>query len=218
MKTFKKFTIYAAVIAILWLLTSCGGSSTSGGSGIGGTGITSVRGNVVSVVAQLRFPVSDQLHARLLAAVLDFISTPVIAQSSVSGIRVNGGGQAAITDETGRFALDDVAPDRNFLITLTLSSGQAISLGIGSVPEGALVQVNNIVIDTTQGSAAPDSIEVEEFDDDSKDDDSVDNDGSGSGGDDDSTDSDSSGSGSGGDDDSTDSDNSGSGSSNSGSG
>ena len=230
-------------MTMLWLiLASCGGSSSStgvGGSGIGGTGSTRVQGNVVTVVAQRSIHSSDSWPATMLAAVIDFISTPVIAQTGgVSGITINGGGRTAVTDEVGRFGLDDVTPSNTFVLTLTLSSGQVISLGVGPVPSGALVDVNNIVINTGQGSATPDSIDVE-IDDDSNDDDDSDNSGSGSGessgsgsGDDDSTDSDNSGSGSGdddsteidnsgsgsGDDDGTEIDNSGSGSSNSGSG
>ena len=210
MKFVEKLWIYAALVAISVILASCGGSSSStgvGGSGIGGTGSTRVQGNVVSVVAQRSIRNGDYWPATMLAAVVDFISTPVIAQTGggIGGIKINGGGRMTVTDESGRFGLDDVTPSDAFVLTLTLSTGQVISLGIGSVPSGALVDVNNIVIDTGQGRATPGSIDVE-IDDDSTDDDSTDDDSS-----------DNSGSGSG-DDDSSDNDNSGRGSSNSGSG
>jgi hypothetical protein len=217
MKDIRNFGIYTALITISLILASCGEGSSStgvGGSGIGGTGSTRVQGNVATVVAQRSIHSSDSWPPTMLAAVIDFISTPVIAQTGgISGITIDGGGQTAVTDEAGRFGLDDVTPSDTFVLTLTLSRGQVISLGIGPVPSGALVEVNNIVIDTGQGSATPDNIDVE------IDDDSTDNDSGDSGSvDDDSTDSDNSDSGSV-DDDSTDSgDTSGRNSSNSGSG
>jgi hypothetical protein len=158
-----------------------------GGSGIGGTGITLVRGNVATVTASL--PNFDRGgRVRMLALVAALVSREAIAQSGeVSGIQVSGGGKSDVTDDLGRFELVDVAPSSNFVMLLVLPDGQRIDLAIGAVPKKSAVEVRNIVINSSQGSAAPSSVEVRDnsgddsVDDDSVDDDSTDDD-TGSGG------------------------------------
>jgi hypothetical protein len=151
-----------ALTSALTLVSCSGGSGVTagvGGSGIGGTGVTLVRGNVATVVAALE----SEARVRILAEVIDLFSRPVIAQSgSVEGIMVSGGGQADVTDELGRFELIGVTPSPNFVLTLVVTSGQPANLGIGPVAQNSAVQVNNIVIDARQGSATSSSVDVKD--------------------------------------------------------
>lgn len=156
----------AAVIAAIVFLTSCGGGGTTagaGGSGIGGTGITAtVNGNVAQVVAQGPSPNQSGITVRMLAAIVDLLAAQVNAQTSgVGGIAVQGGGQQTVTDSAGRFSLPNVTPSDNFLILLTLQDNQQIGLNIGPVPAGSAVQVDNIVVNKSQNSARPSSVNVE---------------------------------------------------------
>ena len=217
------FALISTLVSALAVVSCGGGSGVTagvGGSGIGGTGITLVRGNVATVVAVLE----NSARVRMLAGIIDLFSRSAIAQpGEVDGIVVSGGGQTDVTDEQGRFELIEVTPSSNFVITLTLQDGQVINLGIGSVPPSSAVQVNNIVVDARQGNASPSSVEVEDNSSSSGDDNSDDDSGSGSSGsggsDDDSTSSSgNSGPGGGADDDDSSTSNSGSGSGNSGSG
>ena len=103
----------------------------------------------------------------MLALVAEFVSGTAIAKAGgVAGIRVSGGGKEDVTDDLGRFDLVDVDPSANFVLTLVLESGQRIDFGIGAVPDMSLVEVNNIVVDSTRGSAQPSSIEVRDNSDD----------------------------------------------------
>lgn len=164
---FANFLRIVALISVLSLF-SCGGGSgvTAGasGSGIGGTGVTLVRGNVATVVAALE---RGGGRVRMLAGLIDVLSSPAIAESgSVFDIMVSGGGQSDATDELGRFELIGVRPSPNFVLTFAFSDGQRINLAIGSVPELVVVDVSNIVIDTQEGSATPSSIETRNNSDD----------------------------------------------------
>jgi|GEM_PF-2908548 len=154
------------VIAFALLLSSCGGGSGTtagvGGSGIGGTGITLVRGNVATVVASLEKE-GGSGYARMVARMASLVSSEAIAQSgSVNGIKVFGGEKQDVTDDQGRFDLIDVTPSANFIITLILVDGQRVDFSIGAVPDKAAVQVNNIVVDARQGNAKPSSVELED--------------------------------------------------------
>jgi hypothetical protein len=159
---FDKILSVFALASTLTLVSCGGGSGVTagvGGSGIGGTGVTLVRGNVATVVAALE----GGARVRILAGVIDLISRPVIAQSgSVEGIMVSGGGQADVTDELGRFELIGVTPSPDFVLTLVVTNGQPANLGIGSVAENSAVQVNNIVVDARQGSATSSSVDVKD--------------------------------------------------------
>lgn len=159
-----------SISALMWVLSSCGGGGTTagvGGSGIGGTGVTLVRGNVVTVTAALDLDRKGDGYARMLARIADLISREAVAQAGgVSGIRVSGGGKQDITDDLGRFDLIDVTPSSNFIITLVLSDGQRVDFSIGAVPDMAAVRVDNIVIDSGEGSAQPSSVEVKDNSDD----------------------------------------------------
>lgn len=174
----QKLFRFLSFAALITSLASCGGGGTTagtGGSGIGGTGVTLVRGNVATVTAALERE-GREGYARMLARVAELVSSEAIAQAgSVSGIQVSGGGKQDVTDDLGRFELVDVAPDANFILTLVLTDGQRIDFGIGSVPDMSAVEVRNIVVNTTQGEAKPASVEVRDnSDDDSGDNESAD--------------------------------------------
>jgi len=155
------------VIAYILFLTACGGGTTAGigGSGIGGTGITtaSVNGNVVQVTASLIDPSNTGNEARMLASIVEYLNQAANAQTGgVPGIVVKGGGQQSVTDQFGRFKLPGVLPSNNFLLQLILPNGQSFGLPVGNVPAGTIVEVKNIVINTSQNEAAPAEIEVTE--------------------------------------------------------
>lgn len=155
------------VLAFALALSSCGGGTTtvgSGESGIGGTGITTVVGNVSQVID--RDQGDDLARAQIQRAVaeaMDWITTPVNASSTrLGGIKVFGGGQSATTDDSGNFKLEGVSPSDNFVLTFVFEDDETVSLPIGSVPPRSRVQVNNIVVDIEKGFATPGSVEVEE--------------------------------------------------------
>lgn len=158
----------ALILALTLVLSSCGGGSNTagaGGSGIGGTGITTVTGNISYVVA----PSSQAELApggNLLAGVINWLSSPVIAQDAqdvqLGGIQVFGGGRSAITDDAGNFTLEDVAPSDHFVLNFVLEENETVSLPIGVVRAGTRVKVNDIVVNADQGFANAGSVEVEE--------------------------------------------------------
>lgn len=154
-----RFLAATLVAAVALGLASCGDSSTSGGSGVGGTGITTVSGNVASVTASAAVPGDTRL------AWLDRVIEPAFAQSSgvpgVGGITVSGGGASTVTDPTGNFTLQGVVPSDNLVITFEVPGVPPIGLELGAVPAGAAVEVANIVIDTSALTATPGGINVE---------------------------------------------------------
>jgi len=164
-KTPRRLSVIILLAATL-VLASCGGGGITagvGGSGIGGTGITAttVNGNVVQVVASLVDP-DRPAATRMLALAADLVVASLHAQTSgVANIRVSGGGQESITDQQGKFSLKGVTPNPSFVLSLMLPDGQSIILGIGNVPAGATVQVNNIIVNKTQNNATPSNVEVE---------------------------------------------------------
>lgn len=155
-------------------LASCGGGTTtagSGGSGIGGTGITTVTGNVVEVIASAQETQEQEtqeqeqasLGDRMIARAVRWIAAPVSAAATdLADIRVVGGGQITTTDENGDFVLEDVSPSDNFILTFELENDRPINLPIGTVPAGTLVQVSDIVINADEGFANPGDINIEE--------------------------------------------------------
>ncbi len=153
------------ILVLTVVLSSCGGGSNTsgaGGSGIGGTGITTVTGNVSQVIAEA--PQEDQaLARRMLAGAVEWLAAPVNAQSArLGGIQVFAGGQVTTTEEDGSFVLEDVAPSDNFVLNFVFEDNQTIALPIGAVPPGSRVEVRNVVVDTTQGIATPEEVEIEE--------------------------------------------------------
>ena len=154
----------ATTIAMSLALSSCGGGSDTvtagaGGSGIGGTGVTMVRGNVATVVAAIE--PGGTVHERtMFAHMLNFISQPAVAQSSsVQGIVVSGGGKRGVTDSLGRFVLNGVVPSNSFTLIFTLKDGRQATMGIGPVVEGTTVEVKNVVVNVQRGNASSSEIQ-----------------------------------------------------------
>ncbi len=154
------------VFAACLLLTSCGGggvAKSGGGSGVGGTGITFVKGNILSVNGELiadANSVTDPGFARYLS---NLVIKLAMAQSiDPTSITVFGGGLSSKVNALGEFELPGVQPSNNFVLIFRFNDGSTASLSIGSVEIGSKVTVKDIVIDTNSGSAEPGPIEVEE--------------------------------------------------------
>lgn len=184
--TIRSLCLGPIILVLAIALSSCGGGSGTtagvGGSGVGGTGITTVTGNVSQVVAAA--PTNQTLAGKLLADTVDWLAAPVNAQSgSLADIQVIGGGRVATTNDIGEFTLKDVKSSDNFVLRFVFPDEDQILLPIGSVPDGARVRVINILVDTGQGFATAGGIEIQEdggsadddSDDASDDDDSDDN-------------------------------------------
>lgn len=156
--------VAAMLLALTLTLTSCGGgtyTAGAGGSGIGGTGITTVTGNVSQVVAEARQPESPFAADRMLALLARVAAGTANAESGrLAGIVVIGGGQQTTTDGAGNFTLVGVIPGDNFVLTFSLPNEESVTLPIGTVPSDSQVQVNNVVLRTGRGTAAAESIVV----------------------------------------------------------
>lgn len=150
------FTALATAAALL-LLASCGGSSTSGGSGVGGTGITTVSGNVAQVTARAVVP-GRQPATRL--AWLDLLVEPALAQAGLAGVTISGGGLSTVTDQAGNFALQGVQPSEDFVLRFEVPGVAPITLELGTVGAGVTVEVVNVVLDTSSLTATPGAIDV----------------------------------------------------------
>ena len=153
------------LVTLALFLTSCGGGVTSSGSGsgIGGTGITLVSGNVSSVNGELYVQLTDESGTDRLIAISDWIIKAGHAQpSSISSLKVSGGGQSVNVSTSGGFSLPNVAPNENFVLVFIVNGNQSIRMPIGQVKLGAAVTVKNINIDTRSSSARPADIEVVE--------------------------------------------------------
>ncbi len=150
------------VFMIALFFTSCGGGISSSGSGIGGTGITLVQGNISSVDGQFLATIRSDDSQHTVAYYTQWIVPLSYAQSSSSGsLTVSGGGRSSSVNASGEFELAGVTPSANFVLTFEVSGNDSISLGIGEVLKGATVTVKNIKIDTTDSSARPAEVEVE---------------------------------------------------------
>lgn len=157
------FRRLAIVFLFALSFTSCGGGSSSSGSGIGGTGITLVRGNVTSVDGQLFVLLSPEGTHQSIDYLTEWIIPLSYAQSGSTGsLTVSGGGQTTSVNSAGEFELPGVTPSANFVLTFKTDDNDTIPLGIGEVLNGAVVTVKNIRIDTKSGSAKPADIDVEE--------------------------------------------------------
>ncbi len=146
-------------MAVTILLAACSnGSTVAGGeSGIGGTGISFVKGNVASTNRSTA--TSDKHHNTIIRLALNTLISNAYAQTgSLSGIGVAGGGTTAVTDDRGDFILANVESSNQFIITFTFQNGASVKLNIGAVSEQTIVNVNNIEIDTTTGRASFESI------------------------------------------------------------
>ncbi len=151
MKTLIRLIALAALVVAV---SSCGGSSSTsssgGSSGFGGTGISFVRGNVVSLDGQS------------------------VASRMVS---VSGGGRASDVAGNGSFELVNVNTSDNLVLTFSVDGGDVATLSVGSVSEGTIVRVPNVRINTGTGSAVSDPVQKESSPDDVSEDDTSDDDG-----------------------------------------
>lgn len=157
------------VLVLTLALSSCGGGTNTagaGGSGIGGTGITTVTGNVSQVITDAQEE-EQAIAGRMLARAMSWLASPVNAQSTplddiLGGIRVFGGGQVTTTDDDGSFVLEDVTPSNNFTLRFELEDNRTIALPLGAIPAGSVARVNDIVLNLPQGVATPANVDIEE--------------------------------------------------------
>lgn len=157
------FTRLFLVLGTVLLFTSCGGgeSSSSGGSGVGGTGVTQVRGNVSKVNGQDFVYITPTISPTVVDYMAQWLIPLSFAQSNnSSNLIVSGGGQSSTVNAAGEFILANVSPSSSFVMTFTIDSRQDIPLNIGEVQKGAVVTVSNIAINTNTGNAQPGGIEV----------------------------------------------------------
>ena len=148
------------IFVIALFFTSCGGGVSSSGSGIGGTGITLVQGNVSSIDGQFFVIIKQKGSHQAVAYLSDWIIPVSYAQAGTGSLTVSGGGQSTHVNSSGGFELPGVTPSANFVLTFKSSGNDTIPLGIGEVLKGATVTVKNIVIDTTSSRAKPAEIDV----------------------------------------------------------
>lgn len=143
------------------LVISCGGGSVAGDeSGIGGTGLTFVKGNVASVNGVSAARLTEE--SGMLALLSSLISPAVAQTANLSGIEVAGGGKSTTTDAMGDFVLADVQPSNAFMLRFTFPNGRVVNLNIGPVGDQTIVDVSNIAIDTATGQATFTTIAVED--------------------------------------------------------
>jgi hypothetical protein len=167
------FMKHLTVLLIAAVCAACGGGSevaSGGGSGIGGTGISFVKGNVVSVNGQ-----TNAGQAKAL-----FASTGIYA-----GVTVSGGGKTSTLNQFGGFELADVTPSENLVLVFNVEGSGNANLPVGLVGPGQTARVNDIKINTNSGDATassitrsrtePDDDDSEDFDSEDDDDDSEDN-------------------------------------------
>jgi len=156
--------VHAGILVLA--LASCGGglsTAGNGGSGVGGTGITRVSGNVVQVVASEQETSNREARGGLFVSLVRWISRGAIAQStSLGGIRVSGGGQSTTTDTSGDFELLGVRPGDDFRLTFEAAGSRPIVLPVGEVSTGASVEIKDIVLDTLNGTAEAAEIRIQE--------------------------------------------------------
>ena len=156
----------ASIVVTALLLHACGGggvaSTGSGGSGIGGTGMTLVQGNVLSVDGQLYVYMEQHGEGRLL----DWLLHPAYAQ--VADIVVSGGGQSATVNSGGSFAQAGVTPSSDFILRFTVNGRDRAQVNIGKVNQGSVVTVRDISIDTRTSSAKPKEVEQQEYEEESE--------------------------------------------------
>ncbi len=158
---------HLSALLIIAVCTACGGGgevASGGGSGIGGTGISFVKGNVASVNGQANAGLSKALYA----------STGIFA-----GVTVSGGGKTSALNQFGGFELADVTPSENLVLTFEVEGSGNATLPLGKVGPGETATVTDIAIDTSTGNASSSSItrsQTEVDDDDSEDLDSEDDD------------------------------------------
>lgn len=141
------------------LTASCGGGGdavSGGGSGIGGTGISFVKGNVVSVNGQTA---AGQAKA--------LFSSATIFES----VTVTGGGKSTPLNQFGGFELANVELSENLVLTFTVTDSGTAKLPVGQVASGQTITLRDIAINTGSGKASPVVITRTETDFDDLDDD-----------------------------------------------
>ena len=149
-------------------MASCGGggSTASGGSGIGGTGISFVKGNVSVINGQMIASIATETDAMPHIKVVEILVPAALAQSfNPLNIVVSGGNRSTNLDQSGNFELQNVTPSGNFVLMFLFPDGSSVSLPIGAVSLGTTVTVINIKLDSVTGSASSEEVEVEENED-----------------------------------------------------
>ena len=164
------------------VLVSCGGGSDiasgggEGGTGLGGSGISYVRGNILEVdgviIAAVNFqapgvcsPGSICLETysfSITVSMMGLLIRDSFAQTvQLSDIVVSGGGKSTQPDRFGNFELAGVTPSDNFVLQFTVQGDPIASIQIGEVSANSSILVKNIRINSNARSANSDSITKE---------------------------------------------------------
>jgi len=158
------FTRFLLIFLLGSILSSCGGGgsySASGGSGIGGTGVTFVRGNISSIDSQsVALTESRTQYLVVKATQIEILHLALAQSTDLADIVVFGGGKSSSLSRSGTFELANVEPSTQFTLTFRLSTGDELPLHVGVVPLGTTVVVNDISLNTNTGTAQSASINV----------------------------------------------------------
>jgi hypothetical protein len=136
------FIRHLLLAAALLLLAACGGDSGfvktgSGESGVGGTGISLVKGNVTDI---------------------DGAGPGSMAFDDTS---VSAGGRQSKLSPDGGFTLLDVPPADNLVLVFTDSEGKRVTLSLGPFPAGGTATVDDVDLDYSTGNATARNVEIE---------------------------------------------------------
>jgi hypothetical protein len=157
-------SLYKLLLVWLFALSavSCGGGgdvASGGGTGFGGTGLTFVKGNVVSVNGQSISNLESEKQGSGSILIANLILQISHAQSFDPGhVTVTGGGKSTSVNQSGAFQLTGVDPSDNFVLTFSLAGGGNASLPLGAVLQGTIVSVKNVSIDTAKGKVTSDGV------------------------------------------------------------
>lgn len=153
-------------LALAILIAACGaGDTLSGGgeSGLGGTGIGLVKGDIAAVETALDEKSSSHEESILFASFKLFIAQAYAQTGSLAGITISGGGQITTTNISGEFLLYDVEHSNNLTLLFTLPFGQMFELSIGPVMAGDAVVIRDVVLNERNGGVSFGSIETLPF-------------------------------------------------------
>ena len=126
---------------LVMMLSACGGGTGfvdtgSGESGVGGTGISFVKGNVTDI---------DGAGP----------GSPVFSNTNVSA-----GNQLGKLRPDGTFSLSDVPADNALELVFSDNLGNRVSLPLGSFPSGGSATVDDVRIDYDGGTANAEAIKI----------------------------------------------------------
>ena len=142
-------------VSALSTLSACGGGG-GGGGGSDTTQTTIVQGTIENQTAALARP-----RSTVLAKIREALSFVNRAEAALAGVQVSirGTDLTTVSDAAGYFRLEGVIA-RNVIVDFDLP-GARVSLEI-EAPEGTVVTINQITLNTQDGRATPASMSVDD--------------------------------------------------------